>query len=65
MDGWKDGYMDESKADQVNKSTVRWTNEYKWMDLLKKKTVLRTKKEKKWREQTVNRWSAYICKINK
>lgn len=39
MDGWKDGYMDESKADQVNKSTVRWTNEYKWMIYKKKNSA--------------------------
>lgn len=30
-----------------------------------KKNGAQDKKGKKWREQKVNRWSAYICKINK
>lgn len=63
MDGKMDTWTNQRLIKLTNQLLDGQMSTNGW--IYKKKTVLRTKKEKKWREQTVNRWSAYICKINK
>lgn len=64
MDGKMDTWTNQRLIKLTNQLLDGQMSTNGWI-YKKKKTVLRTKKEKKWREQTVNRWSAYICKINK
>lgn len=63
MDGKMDTWTNQRLIKLTNQLLDGQMSTNGW--IYKKKTVLRTKKEEKWREQTVNRWSAYICKINK
>lgn len=53
MDGKMDTWMNQRLIKLTNQLLDEQMSTNGW---IYKKTVLRTKKEKKWREQTVNRW---------
>lgn len=64
MDGKMDTWTNQRLIKLTNQLLDGQMSTNGWI-YKKKKQCLGQKRKKKWREQTVNRWSAYICKINK